>query len=105
MDYAVCSFVCFLFFCLFVCVFYFFFFFSSRRRHTRWPRDWSSDVCSSDLEAGGKCGGLAEVSPQTHHAKVSRAGVQPRERGERTIGRAVVDKDHLPLSEDRKSVV
>src|SRR5690625_6929559 len=28
---------------------YFFFFFSSRRRHTRWPRDWSSDVCSSDL--------------------------------------------------------
>src|SRR5439155_16051007 len=22
----------------------------SRRRHTRWPRDWSSDVCSSDLE-------------------------------------------------------
>src|SRR5690625_7954597 len=27
-------------------------FFSSRRRHTRWPRDWSSDVCSSDLTAG-----------------------------------------------------
>src|SRR5690625_6823452 len=26
-----------------------FFFFSSRRRHTSWPRDWSSDVCSSDL--------------------------------------------------------
>src|SRR5439155_17383814 len=26
-----------------------YFFFSSRRRHTRWPRDWSSDVCSSDL--------------------------------------------------------
>src|SRR5216684_2109564 len=30
----------------------FFFFFSSRRRHTRCSRDWSSDVCSSDL--GGK---------------------------------------------------
>src|SRR5207253_5072411 len=29
---------------------FFFFFFSSRRRHTRWPRDWSSDVCSSDLQ-------------------------------------------------------
>src|SRR5207253_6198649 len=29
------------------------FFFSSGRRHTRWPRDWSSDVCSSDLMAGG----------------------------------------------------
>src|SRR5690606_40610011 len=27
-----------------------FFFFSSRRRHTRFSRDWSSDVCSSDLE-------------------------------------------------------
>src|SRR6266852_8814042 len=27
----------------------FFFFFSSRRRHTRCYRDWSSDVCSSDL--------------------------------------------------------
>src|SRR2546421_6029679 len=29
--------------------FYGFFFFSSRRRHTRSDRDWSSDVCSSDL--------------------------------------------------------
>src|SRR2546422_7072489 len=28
-----------------------FFFFSSRRRHTRCSRDWSSDVCSSDLSA------------------------------------------------------
>src|SRR2546422_7212586 len=28
----------------------FFFFFSSRRRHTRCSRDWSSDVCSSDLQ-------------------------------------------------------
>src|SRR2546429_7436871 len=31
---------------------YFFFFFSSRRRHTRCSRDWSSDVCSSDLFVG-----------------------------------------------------
>src|SRR5688572_32507567 len=29
--------------------FFFFFFFSSRRRHTRFDCDWSSDVCSSDL--------------------------------------------------------
>src|SRR3989449_1726531 len=29
-----------------------FFFFSSRRRHTRCSRDWSSDVCSSDLGPG-----------------------------------------------------
>src|SRR2546422_2001368 len=32
-----------------VCTSLFFFFFSSRRRHTRCSRDWSSDVCSSDL--------------------------------------------------------
>src|SRR5690606_40846250 len=30
-----------------------FFFFSSRRRHTRFSRDWSSDVCSSDLVSPG----------------------------------------------------
>src|SRR2546429_9635264 len=30
------------------------FFFSSRRRHTRCSRDWSSDVCSSDLEKESK---------------------------------------------------
>src|SRR3712207_3725920 len=34
---------------IFFRVFYLFFFFSSRRRHTRYWRDWSSDVCSSDL--------------------------------------------------------
>src|SRR5690349_25003128 len=34
-------------------MFFFLFFFSSRRRHTRSLRDWSSDVCSSDLSA--KC--------------------------------------------------
>src|SRR3712207_2176715 len=33
-------------------VLFFFFFFSSRRRHTRYWRDWSSDVCSSDLLLG-----------------------------------------------------
>src|SRR3712207_7659290 len=46
----------------------FFFFFSSRRRHTRYWRDWSSDVCSSDLaailagldaELAGQVGGIA----------------------------------------------
>src|SRR5438105_8071340 len=31
--------------------YFFFFFFSSRRRHTRSTRDWSSDVCSSDLDS------------------------------------------------------
>src|SRR5699024_5476574 len=36
---------------MFLCIYFLFifFFFSSRRRHTRSKRDWSSDVCSSDL--------------------------------------------------------
>src|SRR5690625_7922367 len=37
-------------------VFHSAFFFSSRRRHTRWPRDWSSDVCSSDLGEAARAG-------------------------------------------------
>src|SRR5690606_40758913 len=42
-----------------------FLFFSSRRRHTRFSRDWSSDVCSSDLGRVAGLGGheaLARVS-------------------------------------------
>src|SRR2546430_4099979 len=34
-------------------VLFIFFFFSSRRRHTRFDCDWSSDVCSSDLQWNG----------------------------------------------------
>ena len=40
----------------------FFFFFSSRRRHTRYWRDWSSDVCSSDLRCKDS-GTMVERSP------------------------------------------
>src|SRR2546429_2085862 len=39
--------ITYIFFYILSCLF--FFFFSSRRRHTRCSRDWSSDVCSSDL--------------------------------------------------------
>src|SRR6266496_3695388 len=47
---------------------YFFFFFSSRRRHTRSLRDWSSDVCSSDLRpAGGGAHGAARRRPAHRH--------------------------------------
>src|SRR5215213_4824701 len=42
----------------------FFFFFSSRRRHTRLVSDWSSDVCSSDLVAGGGGRGIRPVSDE-----------------------------------------
>src|SRR2546430_15639149 len=39
-----------------------FFFFSSRRRHTRFDCDWSSDVCSSDLELDEELGEYLKMS-------------------------------------------
>src|SRR5205814_3652557 len=41
-----------------ILIFFFFFFFSSRRRHTRCLSDWSSDVCSSDLDGNEMCQGV-----------------------------------------------
>src|SRR6266699_4001519 len=41
-----------------MCCFLRCFFFSSRRRHTRCGRDWSSDVCSSDLVLGASLVGV-----------------------------------------------
>src|SRR5258705_7987013 len=41
-------------------LFFLIFFFSSRRRHTRCLSDWSSDVCSSDLEACNMQPGIAD---------------------------------------------
>src|ERR1039458_10792453 len=40
------------------------FFFSSRRRHTRCLSDWSSDVCSSDLDKNDKCNFAYLEKPQ-----------------------------------------
>src|SRR5690606_39551433 len=39
------------------------FFFSSRRRHTRFSRDWSSDVCSSDLLGDQRASRIDGVEP------------------------------------------
>src|SRR5439155_3806857 len=47
------------------------FFFSSRRRHTSWPRDWSSDVCSSDLRTSH--GNPHRVRPAEAAARTDRA--------------------------------
>src|SRR6266498_3059133 len=61
-------------------VFLFFFFFSSRRRHTRCGRDWSSDVCSSDLAAvRGRQAGVRDQrhplpAPARRRAGPDRAG-------------------------------
>src|SRR6266446_9332107 len=62
-------------------MFYFFFcfFFSSRRRHTRLQGDWSSDVCSSDLERGHEhppcLTGTAWLTPLVHHLDEHRFGL------------------------------
>src|SRR5216683_5026732 len=56
--------------------FFFFFFFSSRRRHTRSDRDWSSDVCSSDLADAvdiGECYLDPLVAGQVHSRKPGHA--------------------------------
>src|SRR5439155_18331173 len=68
---------------------------SSRRRHTRWPRDWSSDVCSSDLGrvrerhreskrhcAIEKCRGRSVSSRNIDH-EVIRCGVESAGTGQR----------------------
>src|SRR5260370_6060944 len=61
-----------------------FFFFSSRRRHTRFKCDWSSDVCSSDLV-------LAATNIDVccrQHAHVSLHQVPPAQRSEeRRVGK------------------
>src|SRR5215203_7299658 len=58
--------------------FHVFFFFSSRRRHTRYWRDWSSDVCSSDLVGIGSLlggGAGADSSSLTDDGGVSQATI------------------------------
>src|SRR3712207_4908406 len=56
----------------------FFFFFSSRRRHTRYWRDWSSDVCSSDLVKSScpLCLGLHTCYNGWYNEQQSREGEQ-----------------------------
>src|SRR5690348_17606662 len=67
-----------------------FFFFSSRRRHTRWTGDWSSDVCSSDLnvqmtvakaESPGHLSFKPELEPDvTSRSEERRVGKECRSR-------------------------
>src|SRR6266700_4890672 len=57
------------------------FFFSSRRRHTSFSRDWSSDVCSSDLTSGTR----------------ERLGLAPRRYGVVTLHRPSNVDEEMPL--------
>src|SRR6266508_4031945 len=71
------------------------FFFSSRRRHTRWPRDWSSDVCSSDLTARplAACwiGGWMPSPPMTRRWGWRSVPPGPAQGGETTLGEVVTE--------------
>src|SRR5712675_2253790 len=64
----------------------FFFFFSSRRRHTRCSRDWSSDVCSSDLGARSH----ADPAPGAGRRGTPEGVGVVRDRRERARGRWAV---------------
>src|SRR3712207_7943259 len=63
---------------------YLFFFFSSRRRHTRYWRDWSSDVCSSDLSASS----TSTVTARTTCSRLRRPHqvVDVPDQGSRVVG-------------------
>src|SRR3712207_8158692 len=64
------------------------FFFSSRRRHTRYWHDWSSDVCSSDLRAPAAAHLVAlrgEPALQLRDHAVHGGEVLERTRGKRPI--------------------
>src|SRR5690606_40522634 len=67
------------------------FFFSSRRRHTRFSRDWSSDVCSSDLDAPS-----GHVRFLQSPVLASLSGLAP------CLPCACVRYPHIPRSEERR---
>src|SRR5690606_40952745 len=62
-----------------------FFFFSSRRRHTRFSRDWSSDVCSSDLKRSGFLARLLDVLLPHREGFRERPAAARRQDAERVI--------------------
>src|SRR5699024_12065283 len=83
--------------------FLFNFFFSSRRRHTRSKRDWSSDVCSSDLAAAtAMAAGVEEGEELTRYIQILDGTVAGSsgtfEEMEQIFGR-IVDQGHMTRNE------
>src|SRR5215203_323054 len=64
------------------------FFFSSRRRHTIYWRDWSSDVCSSDLDHPVGADAVTAVALQAAQRLVAVGARDPRVLGEALVGAA-----------------
>src|SRR5690349_22780793 len=95
-------FVHFFFFC-FMYFFFFFFFFSSRRRHTRSLRDWSSDVCSSDLRRGRALARPAVA--EAEREALEDAPVEPQRHALAAAAGDHVAAAHALGRGDRKSVV
>src|SRR5260370_2023356 len=86
-------------------VFLLYFFFSSRRRHTRFKCDWSSDVCSSDLPTQRVLGGHAPQPPVAHALpkdSLSRTKSQWPHQQTVSIFRSKVPKAVTQRSEERR---
>src|SRR2546430_11070908 len=77
------------------------FFFSSRRRHTRFDCDWSSDVCSSDLPPE-RAGERFHKTSQAAAKGTAKPSVVPRQ-GAIPFGVRIPDRNRKPRWEDRKS--
>src|SRR3712207_7545488 len=71
----------------------YFFFFSSRRRHTRYWRDWSSDVCSSDLLFDQLIWNFDPLAPTTVPGQSQRVGTAQKQ-----PERKAVVRDLVPVS-------
>src|SRR2546430_4258352 len=85
---------------------YSFFFFSSRRRHTRFDCDWSSDVCSSDLVAPRLRTEHGAALPPERGADVAHAGAAGPLLPPRLPAAAADERPVLRhVGPDRKSVV
>src|SRR5260370_14099518 len=83
------------------------FFFSSRRRHTRFKCDWSSDVCSSDLEKTGigDSGRLSGPFCLKRILTINNVGKSPLDSDEPRTQHFAVGTGRFKGAEDRKSVV
>src|SRR2546430_9963923 len=83
------------------------FFFSSRRRHTRFDCDWSSDVCSSDLvEEQALIDGLSGLANRRHAEASLETELQRAGRFGGPLAFVLCDLDSFKnVNEDRKSVV